>query len=148
MKTSQRGIDLIKSFEGCELRAYRDAVGVLTIGYGHTVGVKEGDVITQAQADNMLADDLVIYEQGVHSLVRRTLTQGQFDALVSFAFNVGIGALGKSTLLRMLNSGDYASAAQQFARWNKAGGRELRGLTRRREAERRLFCGQTDEVIL
>lgn len=139
MKTSQRGIDLIKSFEGCELRAYKDAVDVWTIGYGHTVGVKEGDVITQAQAGRMLADDLVIYEQGVQSLVKRTLTQGQFDALVSFAFNVGLGALGKSTLLRLLNSGDYASASQQFARWNKAGGRVLSGLTRRREAERALF---------
>lgn len=142
MKTSQRGIDLIKSFEGCELKAYRDSVGVLTIGYGHTVGVKDGDRITQEQADAILASDLAIYEDGVRSLVRRTMTQGQFDALVSFSFNVGLGALGKSTLLRMLNSGDYAGASQQFARWNKAGGKVLNGLTRRREAERALFVSR------
>lgn len=139
MKTSQRGIDLIKSFEGCELSAYQDSVGVWTIGYGHTVGVKKGDKITQAQADKMLAEDLAIYEQGVQSMVKRTLTQGQFDALVSFSFNVGLGALGRSTLLRLLNSGDWQAASQQFARRNKAGGRVLPGLTRRREAERALF---------
>lgn len=141
MKTSQRGIDLIKSFEGCELSAYQDSVGVWTIGYGHTVGVKKGDKITQAKADKMLSEDLAIYEQGVQSMVKRTLTQGQFDALVSFSFNVGLGALGRSTLLRLLNSGDWQAASQQFARWNKAGGRILTGLTRRREAERKLFCG-------
>jgi lysozyme len=139
MKISQRGIDLIKSFEGCELSAYKDSAGVWTIGYGHTVGVKAGDAITQRQADQMLADDITIYELGVRSLVKRTMTSGQFDALVSFAFNVGIGALGRSTLLRMVNSGDHVSASQQFARWNKAGGRVLAGLTRRREAERALF---------
>lgn len=139
MKTSQRGIELIKSFEGCKLSAYQDSVGIWTIGYGHTAGVKKGDKITQAQADKMLADDLVIYEQGVQSMVKRTMTQGQFDALVSFSFNVGLGALGRSTLLRLMNSGDWQAASQQFARWNKAGGKELAGLTRRREAERALF---------
>jgi lysozyme len=139
MKTSKRGIDLIKRFEGVRLHAYKCPAGVPTIGYGHTVGVQMGESITLAQAEQMLRDDLPIYEVGVRSLVKQPLTQGQFDALVSFAFNLGVGALGKSTLLRRLNAGDYAGAAGEFGKWVNAGGIRLRGLVLRREAERALF---------
>lgn len=139
MKTSASGIALIKQYEGVRLEAYLCPAGVPTIGYGHTVGVKMGDRITLAQAEQMLIDDLAIYEVGVQSLVKVPLKQGQFDALVSFAFNLGLGALRGSTLMRMLNQGDYAGAADQFLRWNKAGGKVLNGLVKRREAERALF---------
>ncbi|MNR27868.1 Lysozyme RrrD [compost metagenome] len=139
MKTSQRGIDLIKRFEGFELEAYQDSVGVWTIGYGHTIGVKPGDRITQAQADLTLMRDLTIYETGVSNMVLKPITQGQFDALVSFAFNLGIGALGKSTLLQKLNAGDPVGAVMEFQRWVYAGGKKLNGLVKRREAERDLF---------
>ena len=139
MKTSQRGIYLIKRFEGVRLHAYKCPAGVPTIGYGHTVGVRMGQSITLAQAEQLLRDDLPIYEVGVLSFVKQPLTQGQFDALVSFAFNLGVGALGKSTLMRRLNAGDYAGAAGEFGKWVNAGGIRLRGLVLRREAERALF---------
>jgi lysozyme len=111
----------------------------LTIGYGHTGGVKEGDLITEQKAEQLLQDDLKKFENGVLRLVRVPLAQNQFDALVSFAFNLGVGNLGKSTLLKMLNDRDYKGAAGQFIRWNKAAGKELAGLTRRRLAESALF---------
>ncbi|WP_347252921.1 lysozyme [Leminorella grimontii] len=139
MITSQKGIDLIKTFEGCELKAYLCPAGVWTIGYGHTKGVKRGDEITATQAECYLRGDLVSFEADVNRLVRVPLTQGQFDALVSFAYNCGSRALSTSTLLRKLNARDYSSAADEFSRWNKAGGKELPGLTRRRAAERDLF---------
>lgn len=142
MKTSQAGIDLIKRFEGLELTAYPDpGTGgePWTIGYGHTGGVKPGDKVTEAEAEEILRQDLRKFEDCVNAYVAVPITQGQFDALVSFAFNVGCGALKSSTLLRLLNNGDSEAAAQQFIRWNKAAGRVLAGLTRRREAERDLF---------
>lgn len=139
MQISKAGLDLIKQFEGLYLKAYRCPAGVPTIGYGHTAGVAMGQTITQQQADDYLRRDVRQFERAVARLVRVPLTQGQFDALVSFAFNLGEGALAQSTLLRLLNSGDYAGAAAQFDRWNKAGGRVLPGLVRRRAAERALF---------
>lgn len=138
-KTGQAGIDLIKRFEGCRLKAYQDSVGVWTIGYGHTKGVKRGQVITQEQADAFLRDDLGDAEAGVERVVKVPLTDNQFGALVSFTFNLGIGALSKSTLLRTLNGGDYSSASEQFKRWSRAGGKVLAGLVRRRLAEASLF---------
>lgn len=140
MKTSDAGITLVKSSEGLKLVAYKCPAGIWTNGYGHTgPDVTPGMVITQAQADALLARDLERFEAGVARLVKVPLNQNQFDALVCFSFNLGLGALQGSTLLRLLNAGDYAGAAAQFPRWNKAGGKELPGLTRRRAAEQSLF---------
>lgn len=144
MTTSDTGIALIKAFEGLYLDAYRDAVGVWTIGYGHTGlqhqdgTVFSGRVITKPQAEELLRYDLHQFERRVAALVTSPLCQHQFDALVSFDFNTG--ALHKSTLRKLLNQGDYFGAASEFTKWTKAGGRELRGLVRRRCAERDLFC--------
>ena len=144
MQTSDKGISLIKEFEGCKLTAYRDSVGVWTIGYGWTQHVdgkpiRAGMTIKQETAERLLKTGLVSYESDVSRLVKVGLTQGQFDALVSFTYNLGSRSLSTSTLLRKLNAGDYAGAADEFLRWNKAGGKVLNGLTRRREAERALF---------
>ena len=138
--TGQRGIDLIKQFEGLRLAAYQDMVGVWTIGYGHTgPDVKPGLVITQQQAEQLLINDLAQFERRVNDLVTVQINQNQFDALVSFSYNLGVGALQKSTLLRLLNAGSYQPAADEFPRWNRAGGNVVAGLTRRRYAERQLF---------
>lgn len=139
-KTNKAGVDLIKSFEGLELKAYKDIVGVLTIGYGSTgPHVKEGQTITEQEAEALLLKDMERFESGVESLATAALTDNQFAALVSLSFNVGLGNLKSSTLLKLLNAGDYAGAANQFPRWNKAGGKEVAGLTRRRLAEQALF---------
>lgn len=138
---SQQGIDLVKRFEGVRLRAYLDSVNVPTIGVGHTRGVRMGDVITEEQADTFLREDLNDAEEAVNDLISVTLSQGQFDALVSFVFNLGCGAFKRSTLLKHLNAGDYLAAAGQFPRWSMAGGRVLQGLVERRYAERALFMG-------
>ncbi|EKN8446792.1 lysozyme [Salmonella enterica] len=143
MKTGSQGISLIKQFEGCRLNAYPDpATGGApwTIGYGHTGNdVRPGMVWTQVQADSALISDLAQCERAISRLVKVTLTQNQFDALVSFVFNVGSGNLQSSTLLRKLNSGDYKGGADEFPRWNKAAGKVMAGLTKRRAAERELF---------
>ncbi|MGX9858307.1 lysozyme [Enterobacter hormaechei subsp. steigerwaltii] len=144
MQTSEKGIALIKEFEGCSLTAYQDSVGVWTIGYGWTQPVngkpiRAGMTIKQETAERLLKTGLVSYESDVSRLVKVGLNQDQFDALVSFTYNLGARSLSTSTLLRKLNAGDYAGAADEFLRWNKAGGKVLNGLTRRREAERALF---------
>lgn len=139
MKIGPAGIKLIKEFEGCRLNAYLDAVGVPTIGYGSTEGVTIGDTITQEEADALLLEDLERFEKCVTEMVKVPIDQNAFDALVSFAFNLGCGALKGSTLLRLLNAGDHPAAAKQFVRWNKAGDKVLAGLTRRRAAEEKLF---------
>ncbi|MGV4147046.1 lysozyme [Citrobacter freundii] len=144
MQTSDKGIALIKQFEGCKLTAYQDSVGVWTIGYGWAQPVdgkliRAGMTIKQETAERLLKAGLISYESDVSRLVKVGLTQGQFDALVSFTYNLGARSLSTSTLLRKLNAGDYAGAADEFLRWNKAGGKVLNGLTRRREAERALF---------
>lgn len=144
MRTSDAGRAFIGRHEGLRLAAYRDAAGVWTIGYGHTAAAgppspAAGMTIDAAEADAILSRDLARFEAAVGRLVAVPLTQGQFDALVSFTFNVGEGALARSTLLKKLNAGDAAGAASEFGRWNKAGGRVLAGLTRRRAEERALF---------
>lgn len=142
MHTSQKGLDLIKSFEGLRLSAYKCPADVWTIGHGTTAGVKPGQTITKERAEELLREDVERFEAQVLRLVKVPLSQGQFDALVSFTYNLGAGNLSNSTLLRLLNAGDYAGAADQFDRWNKAGGKVLAGLVRRRAAERALFEGK------
>lgn len=139
MKISQAGLDLIKEFEGFEPEAYLCPAGIWTIGYGHTGDVSEGQTVTEEEAEELLRQDVAFAEDAVTDYVEGDLTQGQFDALVCFVFNIGAGAFRDSTLLRLLNQGDNEGAAEQFLRWNKAGGKVLSGLTRRREAERELF---------
>lgn len=139
MKTSKNGIDLIKKYEGLRLKAYRCPSGVLTIGYGHTKGVKQGMVITKLKAEQYLLDDLINFEKAVSNYVKVTINQNQFDALVSFSFNVGINAFKNSTLLRRLNKGNFTEASQEFLRWNKSNGKVLEGLSKRRKEERALF---------
>lgn len=132
--------DIIKDAEGLELTAYKCPAGIWTIGYGHTGSdVWPGLTITKPEAEALLEKDLKRFEKGISEMVKVGLTQGQFDALVSFTYNVGQEAFKNSTLLKRLNAGDYEGAAEQFQRWNKAGGKTLLGLIRRREAERKLF---------
>lgn len=142
-RTSRRGQELLHHFEGLRLEAYLCPANVWTIGYGTTVSdgtpVQKGDRVTKAEAERLFREDLQRFEKSVLALVNVPLTQGQFDALVSFTYNVGVGALRTSTLLRVLNQGRYQEAADQLLRWNKGGGKVLPGLTRRREAERKLF---------
>lgn len=139
MRTSQRGLSLIKSFEGLRLQAYQDSVGVWTIGYGATRSVQPGMKISKEQAERMLLNDVQRFEPEVERLITSPLNQNQWDALISFTYNLGAANLESSTLRRLINGGNYASAAEQFPRWNKAGGKVLAGLVRRRAAERDLF---------
>jgi lysozyme len=139
METSQNGIELIKEFEGCRQVAYQDSVGVWTIGYGHTKTAYEGQLVIKKTCERLLAEDLAEFEEYVDTLVKVPLTQNQFDALVSWTFNLGSGNLQESTMLRKLNEGDYGSVPAEMKRWNKAGGEVLKGLVRRREAEAALF---------
>ena len=139
MKPSERGLALIRQFEGLRLSAYKDAVGIPTIGYGTTKGVKMGQTITRDEADRLLMEDVQRFADHVAALVNVPLNQNQTDALVSFVYNVGPAAFGKSTMLKLINQGLLEDAALQFVRWNKAGGQVLAGLTRRRIAERELF---------
>ena len=144
MRTSEAGIDLIKSFEGCRTVAYQDAVGVWTIGYGHTIDVKEGMSITQHQCDVMLEVDIETYENYVNKYVIVSLTQNQFDALVSWVYNLGPTNLRNSTMLKVLNAGNYNEVPYQMKRWNRAGGKVLKGLVVRRKAEAELFNNESD----
>ena len=139
MKISQEGLALIKKFEGCELEAYKCAAGVLTNGYGHTKGVTESMKITQSEAESMLVEELVEYEKAVLDAVTISIDQCMFDALVSWTYNLGPTNLRSSTLLKVLNSGAYDDVPSQIKRWNKANGKVLDGLIRRREAEALLF---------
>ena len=160
MRTSAKGLALIKSFESCaraigngRFEAYPDPApgnnGLpVTIGWGSTRDfqgrpIKLGTVWTQEQCDRKKAEDMADFERDVRAILGDTpTTQGQFDALVSFAYNLGARALGNSTLMRLHKAGDHAGAAAQFARWNKAGGAVMRGLTRRRAAEAALYRGE------
>jgi lysozyme len=139
MKISLEGLSLIKRFEGCRLKAYKCSAGVLTIGYGHTGGVTETDTITQDDANKLLQEDVAKFEEYVDDNVIVELNQGQFDALVAWTFNLGPGNLRESTMLKRLNEADYASVPSEMKRWNKAGGKTLDGLIRRRNAEALLF---------
>jgi GH24 family phage-related lysozyme (muramidase) len=142
------GLKLLTSFEGCELKAYDDSVGVMTIGYGHTAGVVPGTSITQAKAEEFLQQDLKEFESYVEDLVTVTLSGDQFSALVCFCYNTGPEGFGGSTLLKLLNGSDYEGAAKQFTRWNKGGGQPMLGLERRRRGEQALFRSKPWEFAL
>lgn len=147
MRTSARGISLIKQFEGFRQNAYQDVVGVWTIGYGFTKDVKAGDIISRAQADERLAEELREYEQAVMRATGGDVTQSQFDALVSFAFNVGIKGMSGSSVIKAHRRKDYQAAARAFALWNKAGGKVWPGLTRRRAAEAALYLEDMPSAV-
>ncbi len=138
MKISSNGLELIKSFEGCRLTAYKDPSGVLTIGYGHTRGVKSSDKITQTKADEFLKEDVATSENAVNKLSKwYKFNQNEFDALVSFTYNCGSGNLLKLVKNGKRNKGQIADAILLY---NKSGGQVLSGLNKRRKAERKLFC--------
>lgn len=144
MNLNKESINLIKSFEGIMLKAYRDSVGVLTIGYGHTTmagppAVIPGMIVTEVQATDLLASDLKKYCAMVDRNVKVELNPNQYGALVSFTYNLGEGSLKSSTLLKKVNVKDFVGASKEFAKWNHAGGQVLKGLTRRRMAEAALF---------
>lgn len=152
MRISAEGLNLIKRHESLVLKAYKDPVGVWTIGYGHTTAagspvVTSGLQITEKEADSILAQDVRMFETAVKKLVKVPLTQMQFDALVSFSFNLGEGALARSTLLRKLNAGDFTGAADEFPRWVHGQGKVLPGLVTRRAEERALFL-QSGKVVM
>jgi lysozyme len=137
---TQAGLDLIKSFEGFSPTVYLCSAGVPTIGYGHAI--KHGESftsITEEDAENILAKDVEIAEKGVLRLINVPLSDGQFNALASFSFNLGTGALQRSSLRLKLNRGEYVDASDEFMKWVRAGGKVVKGLVRRREAERRMF---------
>lgn len=147
MQISKEGLSLIKKFEGFESRAYLCPAGVWTIGYGHTKDVKEGDEWSQTHAEHMLEVELEEFCEYVNKMVEVPLEQYQFDALVAWVYNLGAGNFKESTLLRVLNQGDYDDVPHQIKRWNKAGGRVLQGLVRRREAEALLFQNKEWEHV-
>jgi len=142
MNISQEGLSLIKKFEGCELNSYKCAAGVPTIGYGSTHGIEMGMSISKARAEELLLEDISKFEDIVNESIKVSLSQNQFDAMVSWTFNLGGGNLKSSTLLKVLNGGDYEDVPNQIKRWNKANGKVLEGLIRRREAEALLFAGK------
>lgn len=142
MQISQQGVELIKHFEGCRLEAYLCPAGIWTIGYGHTLDVKEGDRVDQEAAEAFLIEDLEEFEDHVQRLVEVDLSQDQFDALVSWTFNLGYGNLAASTLLAKLNDGLYDEVPEQIKRWTRAGGKVLQGLVKRRNAEALLWEGR------
>ena len=142
MHISEEGLCLIKKFEGCEMRAYKCAAGVPTIAYGRTKNVKMGDTCTKEQAEEWLKEEIKEYENHVEDAVIVPLNQNQFDALVSWTYNLGPTNLNSSTMLKVLNQADYENVPAQIKRWNKAGGKVLEGLTRRRNAESLLFEGK------
>jgi|TARA_B100000073_G_C23729639_1_gene570402 lysozyme len=143
---SDKGIGIIKQFEGCQLIAYQDAVGVWTIGYGHTKNVSEGDIISSAQAEALLLKELKEYEDYVNKLVTVPLHDYQFDALVSWTYNLGPTNLANSTMLKKLNEGKYNEVPDEMRRWNRAGGKVLEGLVIRRDYEAKLFAGEMSDI--
>ena len=142
MKISQEGIALIKKFEGCELEAYKCPAGVWTSGYGHTKDVKEGDRINKDEANYLLEEEMIEYEGYINDMVNVPLDQNQFYDLRSWVYNLGSINLMSSTMFTLLNEGKYDEFPQQIKRWNKAGGKVLDGLVKRREAEALLFEGK------
>jgi lysozyme len=153
MNINKATIDLVKEFEGCKLTAYRDAVGVWTIGYGTTaragLGIipTAGMTITQAEADQLLADGLNKFADQIRPMITADLNDNQFGACVSLAYNIGAYGFTRSTALEKINAGDYDKAANAILLWNKAGGKTLKGLVRRREAERKLFMTPVFEQV-
>jgi lysozyme len=152
MKMTNEGLALIKRFEGFRHMAYRDPVGVWTIGYGHTSmagppTVKAGLEISLDEAHEILRRDVAQFEHGVSTAVKVPLSDPQFSALVSFAYNVGLGAFRKSSVLAAVNARDFSAVPRRLNLWNKAGGRVLAGLVRRRAAEGALFAGNEDAEV-
>lgn len=146
---NEPGLELIKKFEGCRLKAYLCPAGVETIGYGHTRSAVMGQVISEAEADALLREDLRHAEEAVDRLVTAPINENQFSALVSFTFNLGAQAFEESTLLSLLNANAGAeTVANQLLRWNKVDDQEWPGLTRRRHAERALFLGEDWKIYL
>lgn len=145
MKHSKDCIDLIKHFESCVLKAYPDPATngpPITIGYGHTgPEVRIGDALTIPEAEALLALDLMRFERGVDDMLKRDVSQNQFDALVSLAFNIGLGNLKGSTLMKRINAGEDMAAQEQFLVWNRGNGQVMKGLQRRRKAESLVFAG-------
>lgn len=143
MRINNKGLQLIKDFEGCRLKVYKDAVGFNTVGWGHLVlpedNLQYNDIITQEKADKLLTKDLELFEKGVAKLLKVQVTKNQFAAMVSLAFNIGLQAFAKSSVLRYFNTGYPVLAGQRILLFNKAGGKVLNGLTRRREAEKKLY---------
>lgn len=148
-RTSQRGIEFLKRWEGVRNVVYLDAVNLPTVGVGHLIKPgdpwKVGDRISDEEVDRLLRQDLATAEGAVERLVKVPIDDDQFAALVSLTFNIGTGAFGRSSLLKRLNAGDYDGAADRFLDWKKAGGRVIKGLVRRRAAEVELFCGPDDD---
>ncbi len=145
MKTSEHGINLIKRFEGLRLEAYKCSAGVWTIGYGYTLGVKQGDRITQEQAEQYLIDYIRNAEKQLNELIKVEVSQNQYDALMSLFYNIGYAQFASSTCLKRLNNKDYKGAAEALVWWNKAGGKILQGLVNRRDAEKELFLQNEKE---
>lgn len=139
MFISNKGLNLIKHFESLQLKAYKCSANVWTIGYGHTKNVKEGDRISEDQANYFLMQDLYSVERAIIRHVKTEINQNQFDALCSLIFNIGITAFKDSTLLNKLNNNDFNGASNEFKRWNRVNGIVMRGLIRRRQAEQDLF---------
>ena len=139
MKISENGLELIKKFEGCETTAYQDSVGVWTIGFGHTKGVEEGQTCSIEDAESMLADEMDEYEGYINNMVKVELQQHEFDALVAWVYNLGPTNLGESTMLKVLNGGQFDRGPDEMNRWPRAGGEILEGLVRRRQAESLMF---------
>ena len=151
MRMSAAGLAVVKEFEGLKLTAYKCPAAVWTVGYGHTSAagnpiVTPDLVISNAEAEQILERDMVQYEDGVRKFVKVELTQNQFDALVDFAYNAGVGALQKSTLLKKVNAGKFDEVPAEFMKWTKGGGKELPGLVRRRRAEVKLWRGLDTEA--
>lgn len=139
MKISEDGLELIRNFEGCETSAYQDSVGVWTIGFGHTKDVEEGQTCSMEDAETMLADEMDEYEGYINDMVRVDLQQHEFDSLVAWVYNLGPTNLGESTMLKVLNGGQFDRVPDEMNRWNRAGGEVLEGLVRRRQAESLMF---------
>ena len=139
MKISEDGLELIKKFEGCETSAYQDSVGVWTIGFGHTKGVEEGQTCSIEDAESMLADEMDEYEGYINNMVKVDLQQHEFDSLVAWVYNLGPTNLGESTMLKVLNGGQFDRVPDEMNRWTRAGGEILEGLVRRRQAESLMF---------
>lgn len=139
MQYSKSGVQLTERFEGCKLTAYQDQVGKWTIGYGHTLNVFAGQTCTQEQAEAWLQEDMAWAVRVVNALVTVPLSQGEFDALVDFTFNLGSGSIQHSTLLKLVNAQQFETAAKEFEKWDMAGGKHVAGLLRRRLAEEQEF---------
>ena len=144
IRISKAGINKIKVHEALKLYPYQDVAGIWTIGYGHVIKpdeqhLKIGAPITEDYAEELLKEDIAVAEKAVNDLVKAPLTGNQYDALVSFVYNVGINAFEHSTMLSKINQGDYEGAAEEFPRWKYSGGKEVAGLLARRAREQNLF---------